>query len=96
MTSVPCERGFSVRNRVRTKVRSRLTDKHVVQHMRVQANKIPLDECDLMPAMNHFLRHCARRPTGRINNIPAEDLKLMQQSGDQVDVVADDVDSLDY
>ena len=29
VSSVPCERGFSVQNRVKTKMRSRLTDTHI-------------------------------------------------------------------
>ena len=29
VSSVPCEHGFSIQNRVKTKMRSRLTDTHV-------------------------------------------------------------------
>jgi hypothetical protein len=77
LTSVPCERGFSLLGRVKTKIRNRFTSENLVQNMRVQANSIPLDEFDFGSAIKAFRRKKLRRPTGRVNQIPVEQLQIV-------------------
>ena len=89
LTSVTCERGFSTMGRVKTKLRNRISSEHVVQHMRVQASNIPVDEFGFQTAMRRFRQKVHRRPKGRVNRIPAEQLKVLREES-KTDVLSVD------
>ena len=54
MSSVPCERGFSTQNRIKTARRSRLTDDHVNTLMLISIHGPPLADFDIDRAVTTF------------------------------------------
>ena len=60
-TTVICERIFSVMNRVKNKVRNRLTIKHLSMLIRISMEKTPIGEFDWEAAYNKFTAAKKRR-----------------------------------
>ena len=54
VSSVPCERGFSVTNRIKTKLRNRLQIPTVDILLRISIEGPPTDQFDFSRALNQY------------------------------------------
>ena len=66
VTSVACERGFSVHNKIKTKGRSRLKHETVTKLMRVKEERPSLEEFDPKPSVRRF---CEMRKRSELEDL---------------------------